>query len=641
MSFLASSSSTYLRLCILSAFGIFALNANAATTNVNSINEEQLPQVELDEIVVTATRTPTRTSNVIAQTRVINSEELQRYKGQTVIEVLKRQPGFSIKQDGSLGSNSNFYMRGYDNKQILVLIDGIRYSSVSTGAAALNLLPAEQINRIELLYGASGSSIYGADAMGGVIQVFTKGSTVERSNVSVTAGIGSNDQYLYGASAQLANDKGTTLSLSATHNETNGFNSVDRSSAGGMFSIFNADDDGFESNNFSLAVNQRINDQLLAGASLLYSDSTTEFDDGALEEVRSEQENGAAQAYVDWRYSPDSSVKLQYGHSIDKSDTFSNFSSNFETKQDQISLVGKQNLPVGQAVYGLEYLNQSLDSDVPNYDIDDRDVTSAFLGYVLANDQFDAQANLRYDDNSQYGDETTYNLGAAYHLSPNLRAGVGYAKGFRAPTFNDLFPGYGGNPNLKPETSDNYEAFIEYDTILQSTRVTGYYNKVDNLIAYVPNPTADNPFAGSSENVNQSKIKGATLTSDWVVDNYLFGASYDYQQAEDDSGGVNDGELLPFRPEHTGLVYLGYRLADLDIRTEVEYGGERNNASNEIIDDYTLLNISGSYNLTPNAILTSRVNNITNVKYTTNEGFGTRYDTDGINFFTSLTYNWY
>lgn len=639
-----SLSSPHLRICILSALGLLGSNTALAVTPLDgsqsSIADNELPQVQLDEIVVTATRTPTRTSNVIAQTRVIDSEALQRYQGQTVIEVLKRQPGFSIKQDGSLGSNSNFYIRGYDNKQILILIDGIRYSSASTGAAALNLLPAEQIDRIEVLYGASGSSIYGADAMGGVIQVFTKGGNIERNNVSVTAGVGSNNQYLYGATAQLTNDKGTTLSLSASRNETDGFNSVDKSSDRGMFSLFNADDDGFESNNFSFALNQRINEQLLVGASLLYSDSTTEFDDGALADVRSEQENGVAQAYADWRYNSNSSVKLQYGHSIDKSDTFSNFSSSFETKQDQVSLVGKQALPVGQGVYGLEYLNQSLDSDVPNYDIDDRDVSSAFLGYLIANEQFDAQANLRFDDNSQYGNETTYNLGSAYHFTPNLRAGAGYAKGFRAPTFNDLFPGYGGNPDLKPETSDNYEAFVEYDTLIQSTRLTGYYNQVDDLIANDGIPTAASPF-GSLQNINKAKIKGVTLTSDWIMNDYLFGGHYDYQQAKDGSGGTNDGDLLPFRPEHTGLIYAGYRLADLDLRAEVEYGGERNNSSDETLDDYTLLNISGSYNLTPNTTLTSRVNNLTNVRYTTNEGFGTRYDTDGINFFTSLTYNWY
>lgn len=635
-----SSSTTSLRLCVLSALGVFAVSATAATPanrDFSAINDNELPQSQLDEIVVTATRTPTKTSNVIAQTRVVDSEELQRYQGQTVLEVLKRQPGFSIKQDGGLGSNSNFYMRGYDNKQILVLIDGIRYSSVSTGAAALNLLPADQIERIEILYGASGSSIYGADAMGGVIQVFTKGSNIEKNSFSVTAGVGSNNQYLYGASAQFANDNGTALSLSASHNETDGFNAV---SAKPASSIYNEDDDGFESNNFSVSLNQRINEQWLAGASALYSKSTTEFDDGARPNVRSEQENGAAQAYVGWRYSPSSSVKLQYGHSIDESDTYSNFSSQFKTKQDQVNLVGKHMLPFGQSVYGLEYLNQSLDSDVPNYDIDDRDVTSAFLGYLLAEDQFDAQANVRFDDNSQYGDQTTYNLGGAYHIAPNLRIGVGYAKGFRAPTFNDLFPGYGGNPDLKPETTDNYEAFMEYDTLLQSTRLTGYYNQVDDLIANDGIPTAQSPF-GSLQNINEAEIKGLTLTSDWLVDNYLFGGSYDYQQAEDNSGGNNDGKILAFRPEHTGLIYVGYRLPSFDIRAEAEYGGERYNSTYDKIDDYTLLNISGNYHLTPSMMLTSRINNVTNKEYTTNEGFGTRYNTDGINFFTSLTYNWF
>ncbi len=632
-----SSSTPYLRYCILSTLGVFAMSANAATTDLEAVSNDGLPQVELDEIVVTATRTPTKIRNTIAQTRVVDSEELQRYRGQSALDVLKRQPGINIKQSGSMGTVSNFYMRGYDAKQILVLIDGIRYSSLSAGGATLGLLPADQIDRIEILYGASGSSIYGADAMGGVIQVFTKGSNVEKNNFSVTAGVGSNDQYLYGASAQLANENGTALSLSASRNETDGINAV---SARPASSTYNKDDDGFESNNFSIALNQRINEQWLAGASALYSKSRTEFDDGDLENVHANQETGAAQAYVDWRYLPGSSVKLQYGHSIDKSDTYSKYGDVFNTKQDQISLVGQHLLPVGQGIYGLEYLNQSLDSTAFGYEVDDRDVTSAFLGYLLANNQFDTQANIRFDDNSQYGDQTTYNLGGAYHINPNLRIGASYAKGFRAPTFNDIFPGYSGNPNLKPETSDNYEAFVEYDTLLQSTRLTGYRNDVEDLIASDGISTTEYPY-GSMQNINKAKIEGLTLTSDWIVDNYLFGGNYDYQQAKDSSGGSNDGKFLGFRPEHSGLIYTGYRLSNLDIRAEVEYVGERYNTSYETLDNYTLFNISGNYYINPNLTLTSRINNVTNKNYTTNEDFGTRYNQDGTNFFTSLTYNWF
>ena len=632
-----SSSTTYLRLCILSALGVCAMSATAATVDSSVINDSELPQVELDKIVVTATRTPTKTSNVIAQTRVIDSEELQRYQGQSALEVLKHQPGMSHYTNGGPGTTSNFYMRGYGSNQILVLIDGIRYSSISAGGATLSLLPADQIDRIEILYGASGSSIYGSDAMGGVIQVFTKGANVDRTNFSMTVGAGSHDEYLYGASAQFANETGTTLSISASHNETNGFNAT-LPDPSNEYAPYNKDEDGFESDNVSLALTQRVNEQWLVGASALYSKSTTDFDNGAAENTYSDQENGAAQAFVDWRYMPGSSVKLQYGHSIDKSDN-PTYSSVYNTKQDQISLVGQHKLPVGQGIYGLEYLNQSIDTT--QYDVDDRDVTSAFLGYVLANNQFDAQANLRFDDDSQYGNETTYNLGGAYHINPNLRAGINYAKGFRAPTFNDLYYPGSGNPDLKPETSDNYEAFIEYDNDMQSTRLTGYHNKVEDLIGYVANPTPADQWAGSSENVDEAKIKGLSLTSDWVVNNYLFGGSYDYQQAKNNSGGTNDGNFLSIRPEHKGLVYLGYRLPSVDIRAEYQYVGDyysgvANNDS-QFVDDYGLFNISGNYKLTDNLSMTARLNNITNEQYTTIPG----YTTDGTNFFTSLTYNWF
>ena len=635
MSVSRASSRTYLRLSILGALGLLAVNtAMAATSENTSINDSNLPQVELDEIVVTATRTPTKVSNTIAQTRVVNNEELKHYQGQSAFEVLKQQPGISHYTNGGMGTASNFYMRGYDSKQILVLIDGVRYSSVSNGGAALNLLPADQIDRIEILYGASGSSIYGADAMGGVIQVFTKGGNVDQSSMSVTAGVGSNDQYLYGASAQFANDTGTTLSLSASHNESDGISAKLPNASG-----YNKDEDGFESDNMSIAINQRINDQWLAGASALYSKSTTDFDDGDYDNAHADQENGSAQAYVGWRYMPGSSLKLQYGHSIDKSDSSSQYGGVFDTKQDQISLLGQHQISIGQGFYGVEYLNQSLDSSA--YEIDDRDVTSAFFGYIVDINQFDGQANVRYDDNSQYGDETTYNLGGAYHISPNWRIGTSYAKGFRAPTFNDIYPGYGGNPDLKPETSDNYEAFVEYSTPLQSTRITGYYNDVEDLISYVASPTPTNPYAGATQNVDEAKIKGLSLTSDWTINNYLFGGSYDYQQAEDNSGGSNDGNYLPYRPEHKGLVYIGYRLPSLDIRAEYQYVGDYysriTNTEAQFVDNYGLLNISGSYELTDNLSMTARLNNITNEDYITDIG----YNTDGTNFFTSLTYNWY
>lgn len=191
---------------------IFA--AISPLSTISFANNTNLPVVNLDPITVTSTRAPSKVSDVIAQTTVIDEQDLQRYQGQTVLDVLRKQPGISFYQNGGTGTVSNFYLRGYDSKQVLVLIDGIRYSSLSSGQPAINLLPTEQIERIEILHGASGSSIYGADAMGGVIQIFTKSG--DYNQFSVTAGAGSNDHYLYGVNGTIANDD-TSLTLSATH----------------------------------------------------------------------------------------------------------------------------------------------------------------------------------------------------------------------------------------------------------------------------------------------------------------------------------------------------------------------------------------------------------------------------------------
>ena len=631
------SSLTYLRLCMLTTLGLLAMSATAAPVDTASVSDDQTPEVELDKIVVTATRTPTKTSNVIAQTRVIDSEELQRYQGQTVQEVISRQPGFSYFSNGGMGSTSNSYVRGYDKRQVLVLVDGIRYSSVDDGGAALNLLPAEQVERIEVLYGASGSSIYGADAMGGVIQIFTKGSNIEQNKFSVTLGAGSHDHYLYGATAQFRNDQGTSLSLSASRNETKGFSAVSPDGYG-----YNKDDDGFKSNNYSLNLNQKVNDTITVGISGLYADSTTDIDAGIdfvnnspiLDNAYSDQKNGVANTYIQYK-DAEKTAKLAYGYSIANSSTYEHESKidnpdKYDTTQQQVNLTGDYKLPLGTAIYGIEHLKQQLDSSV--YEADDRKVTGGYLGYILSKSNIDAQANVRHDDYSDFDSETTYNLGAAYRFTPDLRVGANYAKGYRAPSFTQLFglASWGSNPNLKPETSDNYEAFIEYDTLLQSTRLTGYHNKVDDLISW---------SGSQNENIESAKIKGATLSTDWNIDNYLFGLSYDYQKAENDSGKATDGNYLPIRPEHKGLIYVGYKLSDIDIRAEYQYVDDYyyDATNNTEVESYNLVNISGNYKLTDNLSMSARLNNVFNEKYVTAPG----YNTDGTNFFTSLTYNWF
>jgi len=629
---------SYLRLCILSTLGLCAMSATAATAN--PISDDSLPQVELDEIVVTATRTPTKISNTIAQTRVVDSKELQRYQGQTALDVLKRQPGFNIKQDGDLGQSSNFYVRGYDSKRVLVLIDGIRYGSMSTGQPTLALLPAEQIERIEILYGASGSSIYGADAMGGVIQIFTKGSNTNQTSYSVTAGVGSNDHYLYGAAAQFANEQGASLSLFASRNQTKGISAIENATGA------NRDDDGFESNNFSLNASMPVTNNVRIGATGLYAKSKTEFDNFTnVADAEIDQENGAVSIFSEYDKN-DLTLRLSVGSSLDKLDN--NVGDAFETEQRQANLLSIYQLPVGQLQAGTEWLKQEIDIDdntpangTDSYKINDRTIKSGFLGYQVNKDVHDFQANIRYDDNSQFDNETTYSIGYGFRILPSLRVGTSFATGYRAPSLNDLYVEssfYVPNENLDVEKSDNLEAFIESNTAIQTTRLTGFRSDVDGLINNAFDP-ATNKF--KAVNISEAKLSGYSLTSDWQLNNVLFGGHYTYTDAEERSGD-NKGKQLVYRPENTALAYIGYQDLDYDIRLEAEYVGKiYTSASNDtFMDDYTLFSISGNYYLNPNLTVNSRIENLTNQDYTTNESFGTRYNQDGINFFTSLTYNW-
>jgi len=646
MSLSRSSSAAYLRLCILSALGMVAVNATAATNDLTVVDENALPKVELDEIIVTATRTPTKISNVIAQTRVIDKEELQRYQGQTVMEVLRRQPGFSVKQDGGMGQSGNFYLRGYDSKRVLVLIDGIRYGSMSTGQPALGLLPADQIDRIEILYGASGSSIYGSDAMGGVIQIFTKGSDVDQTNFSVTAGVGSHDHYVYGATAQFASAQGAKLSLSASRNQTKGISALDNRTGN------DKDDDGFESNNFALNASMPITQNISVGATGLFAKSTTEFDDfsfGPGPNAEIDQENGAVSAFS--QYENDKlTVRLSAGQSLDKIDN--KVGDAFETKQKQANLISTYKLPIGQFQAGAEWLQQevNLTDNTPStsgedkYKINDRDIKSGFAGYQVNEDTYDFQANVRFDDNSQFGNETKFGLGYAIKLAPSLRLGTSFATGYRAPTLNDLYiesAYYVPNEDLKVEKSKNLEVFIESTNTIQTTRLTGFNSDVKDLITNEELPG----YKYQARNIDEARLSGYSFTSDWQLSNILFGGQYTHTNAEEKSG-TNKGKQLVYRPENTGLVYVGYRATNFDIRTEAEYVGKTYNVADNstFIDDYTLFNISGNYYLSPNLTWTSRINNLTNVDYSTNESFGeyaSRYNQDGTNFFTSLTYNWF
>lgn len=615
------------------ALSTLTLAVMAQTSHAETVNEA-VPETTLPTIVVTATRSPTLLNNTIAQTTVIDETDLQRYRGQSVLDVIRGQTGFSLKQSGGDGTQSNFYLRGFNSKQILVMIDGIRYSSLSAGGAALGLLPADQIDRIEILQGASGSSLYGSDAMGGVIQVFTKGQHANQSNVAVTLGVGTQDSYKAQISGQYV-ENATTLSLGVGYDKTNGINAIDPSNTYN----YHPDKDGFESKNASFVAKHRFNPSLEAGITGLYADSTTDIDSGlTVNNAHADQKNGSVAAFANFNQDK-LSANLKYGQSFDKATTYDGASWQtgrlddvLDTKQQQATLQLGYQLPVGKLLGGYEYLKQSIDSSNA-YTVTHRDIHSGFVGYQLTQPKYDLQFNVRNDDNSQYGNKTTYYAGGAYRLMPHTRIGASYATNFRAPTFNDLYWPGSENPNLRHETSDTTEVFIEHRNALHSTRLTAYQSDVKDKLAWVTtNPVT---YAGQMQNIDKVDIQGVNLTSDWHVNNWLFGGSYDHLVAED----KKTDKQLPYQAKDKAMAYIGYQQPSFDIRIEAEHSGERftNVQNTKSLDDYTLLNVSGNYYVNPHLTISSRLNNLTDEDYQTADG----YRQKGVNAFISATYQWF
>lgn len=590
------------------------------------------PYAHLGEITVTATGNPTKLQNTLAQTTVITEQQLARYQGQNVLDVLKSQAGFSHYASGGTDKASNFYVRGFDSGSTLVLIDGVRYGSVTTGSPALGALNVNDVGRIEIVYGASGSSIYGANAMGAVIQIFTKRAKKAGLSLEANAGIGSHRHNAYGGNIAYANDT-SKLSLSVQRAKSDGINAIDT-----PYNSTQRDNDGFVKNSILASASHRLG-AIETGANVLLNQGVVEYDSPSSKAtepvIYAKQKNGATSFYALYRYGNENSgnhVRLQHGLSIDQSTNFAgaNNTGIFNSKQQQTNLNIAHALPLGKLLAGVDHLQQNVQSTTA-YDKTARHNTGMYLGYQASHGNLDGQAFVRYDKNSWYGDNANYNAGLSYRLYPSLRLGANYATGFKAPTFNQLYYPRGGNPNLRPEKSQNHEIFVEFLGNQHKTRLMGYQSDVSDLIAGWP-----------AQNINRAKVQGASLLSDWSIANdYVAGIHYDYQKAQDITNS-SASYALPVRPVHKGMVYVGYIKDGIDLRAEYQRVGSYYMATNhgDKVAGYGLLNLSASYELAPNITLVQRVNNLLNAKYVTNESFGTRYNEDGTNFYTAINFKY-
>jgi len=567
----------------------------------------------LDPIVVTASRTPQPLLDLVADVTVIDADEIARSGSGDLASLLARQPGVEMVRNGGAGATSGIFLRGANAAQTLVLIDGVRVASASSGATALEAVPLAQIERIEILRGPA-SSLYGADAIGGVIQVFTRqGEPGVHANASASYGTFDTSTAVGGISGGGASARGS-VQVAARHSD--GFNAI----ANPANPFYDPDRDGYRNGsataNGSLdwAAGQRLSAQYFRSRLDNQYDGGDNFDDRTVTTLE------AGQIASTNRLAPAWMSRLSAAEGRDRSVSKTGFGEfPFETRQRQYAWQNDLTLPAGALTLALERREERVDSDA-QFPVTSRDTNAVTAIYRLDAGAHALQANVRHDDSTQFGGRTTGALAWGFRVAPGWRVSASAGTAFKAPTFNDLyFPGF-SNPDLQPETSRNVEAGVHWsardgDAAWQAHAVA-FHNRVDDLIVF----GCDADFVCRPDNVARATLRGVTLHGDYAWRETLVRASVDLQSPTD-----GQGRLLPRRARRHGALSLTHALGSVRVVGEVVASSERfDDAENQHrLGGYAIVNVALEWVVAPSTTLFVRADNVFDRNYELAADFAT------------------
>lgn len=608
-------------------------------------------------VVVTATRQATRSNELLSDVSVVDQEQIEHAGAHSLPDLISTLPGIQVTRNGGAGSSGSISLRGTNSNQALVLVDGQRMSSATTGMTALEHIPLDQVDRIEVLRGPA-SSLYGSDAIGGVIQIFTAQANGAPAP-SFNLGVGS-----YGAEVGSAAYGGTvgdtTFRLQAGWEGSDGFSSI-KAPKGGLYEMYNSDDDKYGNRNFSANVKQRLSDDLSFGGSLLYVDSYKHFDSSNCNDWgtvcsadfdnRQKQKLSTYSAHLAYRVAPAWKSSVRVGRSQDKTLNYRfdptaavvRSELHYDTTQDQIVWQNDFSLSPGNTIMAsVERLKVQVDS-TQTFTEDEQTTRSYVLGYQGHFDSHSLQASARVDEIQRQGKHGTGSLAYGYHFDDTVSARVAAGTAFHAPTFNDLYwpldpvNFFQGNPDLKPEQSRNIEVGLSYERAATRAGITAYRNKIENLIDYVPGVAPN--WIGTMGNVSRASLQGVSLSAAHRSGDWEFSGNLDFLSAKND----DTGNTLQRRARQTGFVEVRrhFGLANVGVRAQGVSRRFNNPANTQVLSGYGLVNIDLSYAFERDWRFVAQLNNVFDRDYTLVRSTLSPYNdygTPGRNFFVGLRY---
>lgn len=419
--------------------------------------------LKLPDVLISANRqVESRTATSAANT-VFTRTDIDRLQPSSVTDLLTRVPGVQVAPTGGRGSLPGIFIRGTKAAQSLVLVDGVRIANATSGDSGLQFLDVDQIERVEVLRG-SRSALYGSDAIGGVIQIFTRRASGPGLQPRLRLAAGSNHTWQRSVGLS-GNDGATRFNLGASLDETAGIDAT-----GPSFASDN-DHDAYRNQSLNLSLSHTFGERFEAGLNLLDNRGRSEYDNpfGRFDPITFESFGqkpytdfsvSSLGSYIDAQLTETWHSRLEAAHSEnrdDKRDKLSDERFVFNTYRDQVTwqndlaLAERHNLLVGGDWYE-DRVHASTD-----FTEDSRWNRAAFIQHRYSGERFSTELGVRRDQNQQFGGQTTWSGSLTLPLDARNDVLLSYSEGFRAPTFNDLYYPQFSNPDLKPERSKSYE----------------------------------------------------------------------------------------------------------------------------------------------------------------------------------------
>ncbi|MFM0060432.1 TonB-dependent receptor [Paraburkholderia phytofirmans] len=587
-----------------------ASSASSASSSSADSPSSASSSAVLSPVVVTADRAPQALADTIPQTSLFDQQDIADTTATDLPGLLQLAPGAQISRTGGPGSTASLSLRGASSTQSLLLIDGVRVDSVSLGAPQLAQIPLDQIDHVEVVNG-NVSALYGSGAIGGVVQVFTKdgGDHPPRFNFSLGYGSYHTQTQQAGVNGALDKDGNTTFSISLAGSKDDGFSSLNTKEAPNA----NPNANGYLNESISASLRHKFNDRWDVGVSYLQSNGNNSYDNAYglptdLNNLYSKVRQVSAFAngkLTDWwtthfivAEGDDRSVSNTNGVYNGRFDT----DSRQYTWQNDFALAAQQKLQIGY-----EHLDQSLDSDT--FAAPDRHVDSGFVGYTGRFGRNQIQANVRRDQYSDFGGANSYYLGYGFDITGHWKVTASYSDSFRAPSFDDLYYPFSGNPSIQPERSHSIEAALQYaSNALGVMRLTAFQTRYSNLINY----EQVTPGIYLAENVGHAKVQGLEGSWSGHVGKTDVRASVTLQNPVDLD---NDADLVR-RARRFGALTVNRSIAGWRVGGEWIVSGPSNDSSGKL-GGYGVVNLSARYNITKAWYVAAQIQNLLDKDYET------------------------